>query len=83
MTKAVVSSLYGGEMVASQPDDGQNERQQQQPADHIADMVPCHTPFSHPVVHPCLHGAVCHCQTQNNLLVRSNNGEAIMLCLLP
>ena len=30
------------------------------------------------VVRPCLHGAVCHCQIQNNLVIRSQNGKAIV-----
>ena len=32
------------------------------------------------VVHPCLHGAVRHCQIQNNLVIRSKNGVAIVHC---
>ena len=32
------------------------------------------------VVHPCLHGAVCHCQIQSNLVIRSKNGAAIVQC---
>ena len=29
------------------------------------------------VAHPCLHGAVRHCQIQNNLVIRSKNSVAI------
>ena len=32
------------------------------------------------VVHPCLHGAVRHCQIQNNLVIQSRNGVAIVQC---
>ena len=32
------------------------------------------------VVHPCLHGAVRHCQIQNNLVIRSKNDVAIVQC---
>ena len=32
------------------------------------------------VVCPCLHGAVCHCQTQNNFVILSKNGEATIQC---
>ena len=35
-TKTVVSSPHGGEM-GGQPDEGQNEQQQQQPANHSPD----------------------------------------------
>ena len=46
MTKAVVSSPCGG-----QPDEGQNEQQQQQPANRSSDnaeIARCLTHFSHP-----------------------------------
>ena len=32
------------------------------------------------VVRPCLHDAVSHCQIQNNFVIRSKNGEAIIQC---
>ena len=38
------------------------------------DLKPGGIPLS--VVRPCLHGAVCHCQTQNNFMIRRKNGDA-------